>query len=361
MDLEIIAQNCENFMKAFPSEKLYYAVKANPSPDLLSLLVQKGASFDTASIPEIEMVLKAGAKASKISFGNTIKKSKDIEKAYQLGVRLFVVDSKEEVQKIAKYAKNSDVFCRILSKCEGAQWPLSKKFGCHIEEAIEVLEYAHQEGLNAIGVSFHVGSQQINLNAWDTALKDSAYVFSELEKKGIILSLLNLGGGFSAPYLEKIPSLDLYAQAIKKSIKKYFGDKNLRIIYEPGRGLVAEAGILCTEIVLISKKRKSDDIRWVYIDAGKFNGLIETLNESIRYKIVSHKDKSPLSNCILAGPTCDSVDVLYERDPYPLPENLEIGDKLFILGAGAYTSSYASVAFNGFPPLKTYIMPLKKN
>src|SRR5690348_5910672 len=162
VDLDVIRTNYQNFAKALPDTRVFYAVKANPAPQVLALLAKLGSCFDTASIAEIEMVLKAGATADRISYGNTIKKERDIARAFALGVRLFAVDCAAEVEKIARAAPGSKVFCRILSDCVGAEWPLSRKFGCEPAMAADVLEHAHKLGLEAYGLSFHVGSQQTN-------------------------------------------------------------------------------------------------------------------------------------------------------------------------------------------------------
>ena len=170
VDLEVVRDNYQTFAKALPDTRVFYAVKANPAPEVLSLLAGLGSCFDTASVQEIEMVLATGCTPDRISFGNTIKKERDIARAYALGVRLFAVDCQPEVEKIARAAPGSKVFCRILSDCVGAEWPLSRKFGCEPAMAADVLEHAQRQGLEAYGVSFHVGSQQRNPHAWDRAL-----------------------------------------------------------------------------------------------------------------------------------------------------------------------------------------------
>ena len=354
VDLEVVRENYTNFAKALPDTRVFYAVKANPAPEVLSLLASLGSCFDTASIPEIEMALAAGATPDRISFGNTIKKERDVARAYALGIRLFAVDCKEEVDKIARSAPGSRVFCRILSDCVGAEWPLSRKFGCEPAMAVDVLEHALRQGLEPYGVSFHVGSQQRNQHAWDRALAQAAAVFKECGERGINLSMVNLGGGFPTKYLKNVPSVKTYGNAIFKALRKHFGNRIPETIIEPGRGMVGNAGVIETEVVLVSKKSEEDDVRWVYLDIGKFGGLAETMDESIRYPIRTPRDGGELAPCVIAGPTCDSADVLYEKQPYPLPVTLEIGDKLLIEGTGAYTATYASVAFNGFAPLKTY-------
>jgi ornithine decarboxylase len=356
LDLDVVRDNYLSFARAMPATRIFYAVKANPAPEILSLLAGLGSCFDTASLPEIEMALAAGATPDRISYGNTIKKERDIARAHELGVTLFAVDSAEEVAKIARAAPGAKVFCRILTDGAGAEWPLSRKFGCATEMAIDVLDLAHRLGLNAYGVSFHVGSQQTQLSAWERALGQAARIFRELAERGINLSMVNLGGGFPARYLKDVPSVTRYSNAIQRGLAKHFGNAIPETIIEPGRGMVGSAGVIKAEVVLVSKKQAEDDKRWVFLDIGKFGGLAETLEEAIRYPIATLKDKDPKAPCIIAGPTCDSADVLYEKTPYDLPITLTVGDEVLIEAAGAYTTTYASVAFNGFAPLKAYVI-----
>ena len=356
VDLDVVRDNYNAFAKALPDTRVFYAVKANPEPQVLKLLAELGSCFDTASVVEIEQSLAAGASRDRISFGNTIKKEKDIARAYALGIRLFAVDCEAEVEKIARVAPGSKVFCRILSNGAGAEWPLSRKFGCAPEMAPRVLEHAYRLGLSAHGVSFHVGSQQRNPKMWDGALKDAAKIFRDLAERGIHLSMVNLGGGFPTKYLKDIPAVKAYGQSIFRSLRKHFGNRIPETIIEPGRGMVGNAGMIEAEVVLVSKKADEDKVRWVYLDIGKFNGLAETMDEMIRYPIRTEQDGDDMGPCVLAGPTCDSVDVLYEKEPYFLPFSLEIGSKVLIEGTGAYTTTYSAVGFNGFPPLETHVI-----
>ncbi|MEQ8286131.1 type III PLP-dependent enzyme [Thalassospira sp.] len=356
VDLDVVQRNYETFTRALPDSRIFYAVKANPAPEVLSLLADLGSNFDTASVAEIEMAMAAGATSERISFGNTIKKERDIARAYALGVRLFAVDCVEEVEKIARAAPASRVFCRILTDGEGAEWPLSRKFGCAPSMALEVLEHAHHMGLDAYGVSFHVGSQQCNLEAWDTALGEASMIFRTLADKGINLRMVNMGGGFPTRYLRDVPKTEAYGSAIVDALHTHFGNHMPETIIEPGRGMVGDAGVIKAEVVLISRKHADDPVRWVYLDIGKFGGLAETMDEAIRYPITTLHDGGDVAPCVLAGPTCDSADVLYEKKPYDLPLALTIGDEVLIESTGAYTTTYASVAFNGFSPLASYII-----
>ena len=356
VDLDVVRDNYQAFAKALPDTRVFYAVKANPAPEVLSLLAQLGSCFDTASVAEIEMVLAAGATPERISFGNTIKKERDIARAHALGVSLFAVDCKAEVEKIARAAPGAKVFCRILCDCVGAEWPLSRKFGCDPEMAVDVLDCAKQLGLVPHGISFHVGSQQRNVKSWDRALASAAAVFRACAERGIALAMVNLGGGFPTKYLKDVPTVRTYGNAIFRALRRHFGNAIPETIVEPGRGMVGNAGLIEAEVVLISRKSDADKVRWVYLDIGKFNGLAETMDEMIRYPIRTAFDGEATEPCIVAGPTCDSVDVLYEKEPYFLPVSLEIGSKVLIEGTGAYTATYSSVGFNGFPPLKSYVI-----
>ncbi len=254
VDLDVIRENYLNFARALPDSRVFYAVKANPDPAVLKLLAGLGSNFDCASVAEIDMARNAGATADRISYGNTIKKERDIAAAYNRGVRLFAVDCPEEVDKIARAAPGSKVFCRILCDCDGAEWPLSRKFGCVPEMAVDVLEHAHSLGLVAHGISFHVGSQQPNPEAWDVALKSASAVFRTLSERGIQLRMVNLGGGFPAKYVRDVPAVRTYGQAIFTALRRHFGNRIPETIIEPGRGMVGEAGIIKAEVVLISKK-----------------------------------------------------------------------------------------------------------
>ena len=169
----------------------------------------------------------------------------------------------------------------------------------------------------AHGISFHVGSQQPNQKAWDRALASAAAVFRECGERGITLSMVNLGGGFPTRYLKKVPTVKAYGSAIFRALRKHFGNRIPETIIEPGRGMVGNAGVIEAEVVLVSKKSNEDEVRWVYLDIGKFGGLAETMDESIRYPIRTPRDGDAMAPCVLAGPTCDSADVLYEKEPVP--------------------------------------------
>ena len=355
VDTATIDRQYEDLRRYFPTAKIYYAVKANPALQVLTMLRDKGASFDIASTYELDKVLALGVSPDRVSFGNTIKKAKDIRTFYQKGVRMFATDSESDLRNIAKAAPGSRIYARILT--EGtltADWPLSRKFGCESDMAMDLLILARDLGLEPYGVSFHVGSQQREIGAWDAALGKVKVIFNRLwEEDGIKLKMINMGGGFPANYLQRTNELAIYAEEIARFLHEDFMDEMPEIIIEPGRSLISNAGVLVSEVVLISRKSRTALHRWVYTDVGKFSGLIETLDESIKYPIFTEKN-GELENAIIAGPTCDSADIMYENYKYGLPLNLATGDRLYWLSTGAYTTSYSSVEFNGFPPLKDY-------
>ena len=359
INLDCIISNYQKTITSFPYASIYYAVKACPTIEVLETLKDCGACFDIASIYELDKVLSLGVTPDKLSFGNTIKKASDIKYAFSKGVKLFATDSQEDLDNIAKFAPEAKIYVRIAVETgESADWPLSKKFGCDIDQAVVLLKNAQRTNIEPYGISFHVGSQQHDVKCWNTAISKTKKVFDAVAKEGITLKMINLGGGFPAQYIEKISGLSNYSTCIRHYLAQAFGEKNMpKVMLEPGRSLVANAGILVSEIVMITRKRSSDMHRWVYIDAGKFNGLIETMDETTKYPIVTERpqiETEHVESVILAGPTCDSYDTLYEKNKYKLPLSLLPGERLYWLSAGAYSLSYASVEFNGFPPIKAY-------
>ena len=355
IDKQTIADSYDQLVSCFPFAKIYYAVKANPATEITELLRDKGSNFDIASIYELDKVMKTGVRAEQISYGNTIKKARDIRYFYEKGVRLFATDSEADLRNIAKAAPGAKVYVRILTEgSTSADWPLSRKFGCNPDMALDLLILAKQLGLVPYGVSFHVGSQQRDIDVWDAAIAKVKVIFERLkEEDGITLQMINMGGGFPANYIQRTNSLETYAEEIIRFLKEDFGDELPEIILEPGRSLIANAGILVSEVVLVARKSRTAVERWVYTDVGKFSGLIETMDESIKFPIWTEK-KGEMEEVVIAGPTCDSADIMYENYKYGLPLNLSIGDRLYWLSTGAYTTSYSAVEFNGFPPLKAF-------
>ena len=356
IDLRTIKKNFLQLKDLFPYAYIYYAVKANPGIPVLKMLKELGSNFDIASRYELDSVLALDISPEKISYGNTIKKARDIKYFYEKGVRIFATDSKEDLKNIAREAPGSRIYVRILvENASSADWPLSRKFGCHPDMAYDLLVMARDLGLTPYGISFHVGSQQRDIGSWNDAIAKTKYLFESLEdEENIKLSMINMGGGFPAHYIQPTNDLKDYASEISRYLHDDFGEDIPAIALEPGRSLVGDSGILTSEVVLISRKNNTALQRWVYLDSGKFNGLIETLEESIKYPVITEKDGGRDGEVILAGPTCDSADIMYEDTKYRLPVELKSGDKVYWLSTGAYTSTYASVEFNGFPPIQAY-------
>ena len=351
VDVDLVAHNFMALAQALPAARVFYAVKANPAREILARIADLGACFDTASLGEIDLVLSLGVGPERISYGNTIKKQRDIAAAFERGVRLFAFDSACELDKLVESAPGARVYCRVLTDGAGAEWPLSRKFGCEAGMAEELLFQAASRGLEAYGISFHVGSQQTDLAQFDRALEVTAGLFQRLSARGVTLRMIDLGGGFPARYRSEVPSFAAYGEAIRESLHRRFGADLPDLIIEPGRGVVGDAGVIQAEVVLVSRKGGEDDRRWVYLDVGKFHGLAETMDEAIKYRLLTTADGGESAPVVLAGPTCDSADILYEKSDCRLPLDLKPGDRVWILATGAYTTTYSAVAFNGFPPL----------
>jgi ornithine decarboxylase len=351
LDPSVVSRQYDGLTSALPGTAIHYAVKANPHPDVLWALVAAGAGFDVASPAEIVACLDAGASPDRILYSNPIKRRSDLRAAVDLGVRLYVVDCMPEMLKIADEAPGASVLCRILTT-GSSDWPVSRKYGCSPDAAVEILTAADSLGLSVAGVAFHVGSQQGDPGAWRAPIVTTGEIFGRLEARGIKPWLIDLGGGFPARLEGDQPGLSAYGAAIRDQLRRTFGDDQPHTAVEPGRSIVADAGVLHTSVVAVCWRGGR---RWVYLDAGVFSGLVETLEEAIRYRISTDHDGMPDGPVVLAGPTCDSTDVLYEKRPVRLPLALKEGDRVRLHAAGAYTSCYSTVGFNGFAPLPTHL------
>jgi ornithine decarboxylase len=354
LDLATAVARYRRLAAALPGTAIHYAVKANPEPALLARLHAAGSRFDVASPAEVVAALEAGAAPGDLVYSNPVKRRADVAIAAGHGVRLFVVDTVEEAAKVAAAAPGVAVLCRLVTSGEGSDWPLSRKYGCSTGQAVEVLHHALALGLDAAGVSFHVGSQQRDPQAWAAPIAASARVFEAVRSYGGRPHLLDLGGGFPARLVDGCLPPEAYGAAIDRLLDEHFGHRRPATLVEPGRGVVADAGVLTSEVLAVVRR---GDVRWVFLDAGVFTGLVETLEEAIRYPIETDRDGGPTGPCVVAGPTCDSADVLYQRTMVDLPLGLAEGDRVRLLGTGAYTSCYSTVGFNGFPPLVTHVVP----
>lgn len=357
VDLPTVRERYRALRAALPGVEIFYAVKANPMPQIIALLSAEGAAFDVASTRELDECLSIGVPGAAVSYGNPVKKPRDVRYAHQCGVRQFVTDNEPDVRVLAENAPGARVLVRILVSDAGSACGFGGKFGCTTDMAADLLRLAHRLGLEAAGVALHTGSQQLDPAAWDPAVAAAARIFTRLRAEGIASTTLDLGGGLPVGYRDPPPaSWADYGTAINAAVTRHFGANRPRLIVEPGRAIVAEAGVIRSEVVQVSRKSYSDRHRWVYLDIGRYNGLAETEGEAIAYQIRTSRDGGPVGPVILAGPTCDGDDILYRSTRYELPLDLGTGDHVDLLAAGAYTTTYSALGFNGFPPLATYFL-----
>ena len=355
LDVAVVPARYRQLRLALPGVAVHYAVKANPEPRVLEALVAQGCRFDVASPAEVTACLRAGAVGADLSYGNTAKKERDIAWAFERGVRVFAFDDDCELDKLHRAAPGSTVMCRLATSGRGADWQLSDKFGCAPGVATNMLLRAATLG-HEVGIAFHVGSQQREPTQWEGPLRTTGEIQRQLAAQGLCLSTVDIGGGFPGSYRDPTPPISAYGTAIMASITRNLARPLPSVMCEPGRFLVADAGVIETEVVLVARR---EGLRWVYLDIGLFGGLAEALDEAITYRIGWPGDRGPCGPVVIAGPTCDSVDVLYREAGYRLPLDLRPGDKLHLSSAGAYTATYASVGFNGIPPLRVYCLPAK--
>jgi len=346
MDRGVLEQSYDELRRELPDADIHYALKANPDRSLAEFLSVLGAGFEISSEGELDLLLKLGIPRNKIITSNPVKPPGFIKKAHSAGVNLFAFDSLSELKKLATDAPGSRVCLRLSVSNEGSEWPLSRKFGVETEQAIELLVQAEGMGLEPAGITFHVGSQCTNPDSWVKAIEKSRYVWEAVGRKGITLRVLNLGGGFPIRYTKPVPPAGDIASAIKNAVRSMFPE-GVELLVEPGRVLVGEAGILVTTVI---GKAERDGQKWLYLDVGVFNGLMESIG-GIRYPMAAARNGAT-TPWVLAGPSCDSFDTI--ASDVILPE-LEIGDILYIMSAGAYTTAYAS-HFNGFPVPRTLLV-----
>lgn len=237
INLNKVKKNFLTLKDSFPYARIFYAIKANPGEPVLELLSDLGSSFDIASRYELDLISKFNVSPDRLSYGNTIKKAKDIKYFYDKGVRIFATDSRDDLKNIAEFAPGSKIYVRILVENSAtADWPLSRKFGCHPDMAYDLIVMARDLGLVPYGISFHVGSQQRDIGQWNDAIAKAKYLFNSLEEEeSIKLSMINMGGGFPASYIDPTNDLSVYASEISRYLHDDFGDEIPQIILEPGR------------------------------------------------------------------------------------------------------------------------------
>ena len=336
----------ETFQRLFGEKNVYYAVKANPDKSLIQLLSEHGGNFEVSSSGELDLMRDIGVLSERMISAGTIKTAGFIKSAFESGVRYFTADCTSEVESIARYAPGSKLVVRLAVMNTGSEWPLERKFGVNISEAVKLLEKARTSGLTPWGLSFHVGSQCTLPGTWLDAMDTARSAWDLAEKKDIHLQSLNLGGGFPVEYRKSVPEIDEFARVIFKGLKEKVPDAR-DILVEPGRAITGHAGTMVATVIAKAMRNRR---RWLYLDVGLFNGLMESIG-GIKYPIVAGR-QGKLYKWILAGPSCDGLDVI-DKDVY-LPD-VEIGERVLIMSAGAYTTAYAS-AFGGAPIPQVYML-----
>jgi len=328
------------------NSRIFYAVKANPDAEVLRFIHKLGLGFEIASEGELAILASIGVPPARIITSNPVKSFRFLRMAAEYKVPYYAFDSKEEVRKMAEYVPGSNVYVRLTVPNEGSEWPLSKKFGVEIDEGEDLLMYARKKGLNPSGITFHVGSQCTNKYNWNSALDKAKMLWDRAEKRGLKLTMLNIGGGYPIRYTKSVVDVTSIDRNINELIRQKF-PRNARIFIEPGRAVVGDAGIFVSRVI---GKTKRGDEDWLHIDVGVFNGLMESIG-GIKYSYLVEGSRQ-LKKWVLSGPSCDSFDVIEKSITLPEPD---IGNHILILSSGAYTISYAS-EFNGFAIPKTILI-----
>ncbi|MGI5401457.1 GNAT family N-acetyltransferase [Streptomyces sp. CA-135486] len=350
-DLTGIENQYDVLRGELPGVTVRFAMKACPSHEVLACLAARGSGFDAASPGEIREALRAGAVPQDVHYGNTVKSDAEIAAAHKLGITTFATDCVEDVRAIAQHAPGARVFCRLVASGHGALWGLTGK--CGSIDPVGVLDEARRHGLVPAGLSVHVGSQQMTVPGWQQGLEEFASVLPELESRGIHLDHINLGGGLPARgYLTgdgnplTPPTAEIFA-AIRAGMRRLrkVSRSHLEFIIEPGRHLVADHGTIRAHVARLTDREQ----RWLYLSCGRFNGLYE--GDQLHYRLeFPTRTASRSSPAVVAGPSCDSDDVLGGA-PVPVPIDLASGDPVWIHSAGAYAISYTTLGFNGYDPL----------
>ncbi|MDK2896104.1 MAG: ornithine decarboxylase [Candidatus Atribacteria bacterium] len=349
---EKLLDNFNAFSRFLPGVGIFYAVKANPHPEIIKVLHQAGASFDVASHYEIELAYQEGVPPRKMVFANTIKRKRGLRRAKELGVKLMTYDNREELKKIARVFPEAELVLRLKTAPTGSRSNLSYKFGASPEEALDLLKEARRAGLRPVGLSFHVGSPCHTISNYLSSLEMVREILEKAQKEGINLNLIDIGGGFPLQ-IYAFPDEPLSLETIGKELSpllREFSESGYRIIAEPGRCLVGSACILLTKV--IGKARRSDRV-WYYLDDGVYGTFSAILFDKSDFEYFTLKDTSSYREpAVLAGPTCDSIDVITQDILLP---SLELDDLIVVPDIGAY--SWASATnFNGFEKPKVVLV-----
>lgn len=347
IDFDVIRKTYQRFTDAFPGAIIDYAMKSNATQQIVDTVVELGGGVEIASLAELERAIAAGATGDEIICSNPIKNPVFLARMQEAGVYAVVVDSTYEVEKVAQYMPGARVYVRLAVDNTGSVLPLAGKFGVDGNTALELFDLARSLDLNPIGLSFHVGSQCLKVNNWVSAIKACGEVWRKAVERGHYFYFLDIGGGFPAGHYHtpSIPTIEEIGAAVMQAVKDYIpAVLDFQLILEPGRGMVGESGVLVSGVV---GKAQRGDQTWLYLDAGVFNGLMETYEgfPPVVDLVSDCASERPTKTYTLAGPSCDSCDVIARNIDMP---EIHIGDRLVFHDAGAYTNEYA-VPFNGFP------------
>ena len=352
VDHDEIRRNYATFRKYLPRIQAYYAVKANPDPAIVKTLFEAGASFDVASMPEFRIVHEYIKDMpdqqrqdwiwDKIIYANPIKANETLQELNQYKP-LVTFDNSEEIRKIKKHAPQAGLALRLRVPNTGAMVELSSKFGASPGEAVDLILEAAKLGLTVEGISFHVGSQTTNFGNYVAAIELAANIFKEAKNRGYTkMNLLDIGGGFPAPYDATVKPFRELAKVINRELDRLF-PKNIQILAEPGRFMCATAATAVSKII---GKAVRDGKLSYYINDGVYHTFSGVIFDHCHYHLKSFK-KGPTQICSVFGPTCDALDVVSMAEN--LPDDLQLGDLLYSEQIGAYSHA-SSTYFNGFPP-----------
>lgn len=336
-----VRRNYRAMKSALPNVTMFYAAKSNPALPILRTLREEGCSVDVCSYGEMQAALSAGFTPDQMIHTHPCKTVANLMDCYNNGLRVFIFDNEYELRKIAQHTPDVSLILRVAVSSSTSRINLSAKFGACEQDSARLIVMAHRMGMHVQGLSFHVGSQCRSPEDFDAALAQARRIYDECAAQGVRLEVIDVGGGFPAPYRDAVLPLDTYCRTLANAIEMAFGDVPVRIIAEPGRGLSADTTTLITKVL---GKSMRNGMMWYIIDDGLYGSFSGKVFDHTDFPILAEDAESrPLMPCVLAGPTCDSSDVV-TRDQL-LPE-LEIDELLIVPTMGAYTSASAS-NFNG--------------
>src|SRR3989338_5515790 len=346
----ILEKQYRHFRAHLPKVAPYYAIKANPHPDVIKAFLRLGSNFDVASAAEMNLVLSLGGAPQRIIFANTIKSIEDIQSAYKRRVMLMTVDNEPELYKIAKHAPGARVLVRIKVDNIGSIVELSLKFGADPEHAVFLLRKAKALGLHPEGISFHVGSQCANVENYLHALEIASGIFKEAKEGGLMLNTLDIGGGFPIRHMDddRHPIFETMAGKIRVEMARLF-DKKTKFIAEPGRFFVGPAGFLITQVIGRTFRNNKN---YYYLNDGLYADFSGIVFDHCKYELKTLRRGQKFLSTV-AGPTCDSFDTISLSEELP---ELDVGSVVYAKNIGAYSSASAVPAFNGFTPAKILLV-----